>query len=114
MEQEFRPNAHFEPWGPLISPEYEKEPITRSDIVVATVVWALTLTNVFIAIWVGWGQTKTSRKPWKSVYVWMIWLELFVSFVMGLECYLHLLKVIEPSFAFYFTIREQHAVKSDQ
>jgi hypothetical protein len=31
------------------------------------------------------------------VYVWMIWLELVVSFVMGLECWLHILKVIPPS-----------------
>jgi uncharacterized membrane protein len=34
----------------------------------------------------------------------MIWLELIVSFVMGLESFLHLLKYIRPSFAFYFTV----------
>jgi len=34
----------------------------------------------------------------------MIWLELIVSFTMGLESFLHLLKYIKPSFAFYFTI----------
>jgi hypothetical protein len=31
------------------------------------------------------------------VYVWMIWLELVISFAMGLECFLHLLKIIKPS-----------------
>ena len=29
--------------------------------------------------------------------MWIIWLELLVSFIMGLECYLHLLKFIRPS-----------------
>jgi hypothetical protein len=31
------------------------------------------------------------------VYVWLIWLELLVSFLMGLECYLHLQEIIKPS-----------------
>ncbi|KAH7069160.1 hypothetical protein BKA63DRAFT_102191 [Paraphoma chrysanthemicola] len=104
MNDEFRANVHFEPWGPLISPKYEKEPITNSDIIVASVVWALTLVNAIIAVWQALSQTKNSRSPIKSVYVWMIWLELVVSFVMGLECFMHLLKIIPPSFAFYFTI----------
>ncbi|KAF2829040.1 hypothetical protein CC86DRAFT_392267 [Ophiobolus disseminans] len=104
MNDEFRQGASFKPWGPLISPKYENEQITKADIVVASVVWALTLVNVIIALWQVAKQTKTSRSPLRSVYVWMIWLELIVSFVMGLECYLHLLKLIPPSFAFYFTI----------
>jgi|TARA_R110002003_G_scaffold814_5_gene21556 hypothetical protein len=97
MNDEFRPDVRFEPWGPLISPSYKQEPITRADIIVASVVWALTLVNAIIAIWLSLSQTKTSRNPLRSVYVWMIWLELLASFVMGLECFLHLLKIIPPS-----------------
>jgi undecaprenyl pyrophosphate phosphatase UppP len=97
MNDEFREGVPFKPWGPLISPTYENEPITKADIVVASAVWALTLVNVVIALWQVSKQTKTSRSPLKSVYVWMIWLELIVSFVMGLECFLHLLKLIPPS-----------------
>ncbi len=97
MSNEFREDPSFKPWGPLISPNYENEPITTADIIIASVVWGLTVVNVIIAIWLAWGQSKASRSPLRSVYVWMIWLELIVSFVMGLECFLHLLKYIKPS-----------------
>ncbi|KAJ4379712.1 hypothetical protein N0V86_004894 [Didymella sp. IMI 355093] len=104
MKNEFRVDPSFQPWGPLISPDYENEPITTADIIIASTVWGLTLVNVIVAIWLAYGQSKVSRSPLRSVYVWMIWLELIISFVMGLECFLHLLKYIRPSFAFYFTI----------
>lgn len=97
MNNEFREDASFQPWGPLISPNYKNESITTADIIVASVVWGLTLVNVIIGIWLAYGQSKASRSPLRSVYVWMIWLELVVSFVMGLECFLHLLKYIRPS-----------------
>jgi len=123
MNDEFREGVRFEPWGPLISLTYHQENISIADIIVASIVWALTLVNVIIAIWQVFKQTKESRSPYRSVYIWMIWLELIVSFVMGLECFLHLLKFIPPSmyldlrlcvravltlqgFAFYFTIRK--------
>ncbi|OSS44969.1 hypothetical protein B5807_09170 [Epicoccum nigrum] len=104
MNNEFRDDPSFQPWGPLISPNYTNEEITTADIIIASVVWGLTLCNVVIGIWLAWGQSKASRSPLRSVYVWMIWLELGISFIMGLECFLHLLKYIRPSFAFYFTI----------
>ncbi|KAF3032747.1 hypothetical protein E8E11_003197 [Didymella keratinophila] len=104
MNDEFRIDTSFQPWGPLISPTYELEPITTADIIIASTVWGLTLVNVIIGIWLAYGQSKVSRSPLRSAYVWMIWLELVISFVMGLECFLHLLKYIRPSFAFYFTI----------
>ncbi|KAF2631076.1 hypothetical protein BU25DRAFT_455408 [Macroventuria anomochaeta] len=104
MSNEFRDDPSFLPWGPLISPNYKNEPITTADIIIASIVWGLTLINVLIAIWLAWGQSKVSRSPLRSVYIWMIWLELVISFAMGFECFLHLLKYIRPSFAFYFTI----------
>lgn len=97
MNEEFRQDPSFKAWGPLISPDYHNENITRADITVASAVWALTVVNAIIGIWLALGQTKASRSPIRSVYVWMIWLELTVSFVMGLECFLHLLKIIRPS-----------------
>jgi hypothetical protein len=104
MSSEFRDVPSFQPWGPFISDSYENEPITKSDIIIASVVWALTLINVIVALWLIQKQTRGSRSPLRSVYIWMIWLELIVSFVMGLESFLHLLKYIRPSFAFYFTV----------
>jgi hypothetical protein len=97
MNEEFREDVPFKPWGPLISPEYKNENITRADIIVAGCVWALTLINAIIAFWLAIKQTKGSRTPVRSVYVWMIWLELLVCMLMGGECFMHLLKIIPPS-----------------
>jgi hypothetical protein len=97
MSNEYHDDPSFQPWGPFISDTYVNEPITRADIIIASVVWALTLVNVVVAIWLGQKQTRGSRSPLRSVYIWMVWLELIVSFVMGLESYLHLLKYIKPS-----------------
>ncbi|KAI4678442.1 uncharacterized protein J4E84_008697 [Alternaria hordeiaustralica] len=104
MSNEYHDDPSFQPWGPFISDSYKNEPITKADIIIASVVWGLTLLNVILALWLIVKQTKGSRSPLRSVYVWMIWLELIVSFTMGLESFLHLLKYIKPSFAFYFTI----------
>jgi hypothetical protein len=102
MDKEFRPDVPFEPWGPLISPHYVKEPISNADIIVSSVVWALTLINAIIGCWLAIQQTKGSKYPARSTYVWMIWLELGASFIMGFECYMHLLKFIKPSEWFDF------------
>lgn len=97
MTNEFRNVPSFQPWGPLISPTYENEAITTGDIIIAAIVFGLTLANAVVAVWLAWGQSKASRSPLRSVYVWMIWLELVISFVMSIECFLHLLKIIRPS-----------------
>ncbi|KAF2866306.1 hypothetical protein BDV95DRAFT_505159 [Massariosphaeria phaeospora] len=104
MDKEFQLDENFTPWGPFVPATFRNEPITLSDIIIASIVWILTVVNVFIAIWLGYRQTRASRSPLRSVYVWLIWLELLASFSMGLECILHLLKIIRPSFAFYVTI----------
>ncbi|KAF2738875.1 hypothetical protein EJ04DRAFT_427879 [Polyplosphaeria fusca] len=104
MDKEFHPDPNFLPWGPFVSPNFENEPITLSDIITASVVWGITLCCVGLAIYLGTKQTRSSRSPLRSTYVWMIWIELFVCFMMGFECYLHLFKIIKPSFAFYMSI----------
>ncbi|EOA86778.1 hypothetical protein ACJQWK_08267 [Exserohilum turcicum] len=104
MGGEYKDDPSFKAWGPFISPNYKNEPITQTDIIIASTVWGLTLLNCILATHLAIKQTKESRSPLRSVYIWMIWLEMAVCFVMGLECFLHLLKYISPSFAFYFTI----------
>jgi hypothetical protein len=108
MDEEFKDDPSFKPWGPLISPNYENEHITKADIIIASIVWGLTLVNVIIAIYIARKQSAVSRSPLRSVYVWMIWLELVVCFTMGLECYLHLLKYIRPSKWFESMLMNEH------
>lgn len=83
--------------GPLISPNYVPENITKGDFAAATVVWFLTVVWGAVCTWQGYGQTKQARNPWRSVYIWLIWLELIVSLIMGAECWVFLLRKIHPS-----------------
>jgi hypothetical protein len=54
-------------------------------------------------------QTRNSRRPWKSVYVWMIWIELVACIIIALECLLFLLYAIQPSFYFFMSICMFHS-----
>lgn len=127
MSHEFKDDPSFVAWGPFIPPHYQNEEITLSDIIIASVVFSLTMIFSILAVYLGIGQTKGSHSAFKSTYVWLIWVELVVCFVMAVECFLHLLKIIKPSmythpsnisntlstnhvigFAFYFTIRKLH------
>ncbi|KAJ4352108.1 uncharacterized protein N0V89_007454 [Didymosphaeria variabile] len=57
-----------------------------------------------LATYVAIQQTKKSRRPLKSVYVWMIWVELVACVIIALECLLYLLYIIQPSFYFFMSI----------
>lgn len=94
---EFHNDPNFKPWGPFVSPTFISEPISRTDIITASVVWGLTVLAAITAGFLAYGQTKSSRSPLRSPYVCMMWIELAVCFAMGIECYLHMLKFIRPS-----------------
>ncbi|KKY23084.1 hypothetical protein UCDDS831_g03209 [Diplodia seriata] len=92
------------PVGPFISPTYETEMINKGDFAAATAVFALTVIWGGICAWQGWTQTMQARNPWRSAYIWLIWLELVVSLIMAAECWIFMLRLIHPSFVFYMSI----------
>ncbi|KAI4650834.1 hypothetical protein J4E93_003191 [Alternaria ventricosa] len=104
LNDPYRPGVVSEPWGPLISPDYTEDEFTNLDVLVASIPWALTLANVILALWQIYHQTKLAKTPIRSPYLWMAWLELGACFALGLVGYLHVLKHIPASFAFYFAI----------
>lgn len=101
---EFNPDPTFTAWGPFIREDYYIQPVTYRAIIVAGLVFGLAILFAVSAAYIGFRQTKASHKPWKSAYIWMIWLELAASVVIAIECLLYLLKVIRPSFYFYMSI----------
>jgi hypothetical protein len=104
LSTEFDPDPTFSAWGPFVPESYHMQPVTYRAIVVAGIVFGLTNIFAFSAAYIAFGQTKACRSPWRSVYIWMIWLELAASIVIAIECLLHLLKIIRPSFWFYMSI----------
>lgn len=93
----FRPNVTYEPWGPFIKPGTTEQPVTIADIIVASIAWGLTLVLIGLAIYQGWDQFKGARNPVRSAYVWMVWTELAVCFIIGVISYLHVTKVFGTS-----------------
>lgn len=63
MSNEWKPDVDFDPWGPFIGEHYKNELITKTDVIIASVVWAATLLNVVIAFYLGYKQSKNSRSP---------------------------------------------------
>lgn len=101
---EFNPDPTFTAWGPFIHDKYYIQPVTYRAIIVAGLVFGLANLLAILAAYIAFKQTRACRAPLRSVYIWMIWLELAASFVIGVECLLYLLKVIRPSFWFYMSI----------
>jgi hypothetical protein len=93
------------PWGPFISKNYVSPPMSRGDLIAAAIVFALTHLFAMFAAYLGYGQTKACQRPWRCVYIWMIWLELAANVALSMECLFFLLKFLQPSFYFYISIR---------
>ncbi|CBY02093.1 hypothetical protein IAQ61_006681 [Plenodomus lingam] len=104
MNEEILPDAGYGPWGPFISDRYQLLKITRLDIALASTAFALAGVFAILAAYTVVRQSRRSAKPWKSVYLWMVWLEWAASVVIAIECLLFLLRVIRPSFYFYMSI----------
>ncbi|KAJ5055125.1 hypothetical protein J3E74DRAFT_227956 [Bipolaris maydis] len=94
----------YKAWGPFIPDNYVIDPVSRSDIILAGTAFAIA--NIFgiSAVFIGFRQTRASRKPWRNAYIWMIWLELAASVVLAVVCLLFLLRRIRPSFYMYMGI----------
>jgi hypothetical protein len=104
MGDEIPVPSGFVAWGPFVRDNYEILRVTRTDLVVAGIAFALAnlfgLTAAFIAV----RHTKASRQPWRSTYIWMIWLELAASVALSVICLLYLLRIIQPSFYFFMGV----------
>jgi len=101
---EFHPDPTFTAWGPFIRDDYYIQPVTYRAITLASLVFGLAGIFAILAATIAYRQTKANRSPSRSVYIWMIWLELAASVVIAIECLLYLLKVIRPSFWFFMSI----------
>ncbi|KAF1848761.1 uncharacterized protein K460DRAFT_353702 [Cucurbitaria berberidis CBS 394.84] len=104
MGEKYTTSPGFTAWGPFIKDDYIIEPVSRSDLITAGVVFGLANIFALSAAYVIIRHTRASRRPLRSAYIWMIWLELAASVVIGIECLLHLLRIIRPSFYFYIQL----------
>ncbi|KAH7113240.1 hypothetical protein B0J11DRAFT_146022 [Dendryphion nanum] len=104
MAKEFHEDPNFKAWGPFISDKYVIAPITEIDIIVGGVIFGLSMVFAILATYIGILQTRSIRRPFRSAYVWMIWLEIAACIAIAIECLFYLLKVLRPSFYFYMSM----------
>ncbi|KAG7109053.1 hypothetical protein HYQ45_017985 [Verticillium longisporum] len=100
----------------LIPPHFVLEEVSRYDIIIASLALGFTIGFGWLTTWTAAKQTKHvwrrhGMRVWRNAYVWMIWLEIAVCLVFAIICFLYLLHVIPPSFAFYFTILTMWALQ---
>ncbi|KAI5838193.1 hypothetical protein DFP73DRAFT_566120 [Morchella snyderi] len=88
----------------LIPDNYVAQEVTKADMNIASICWGFTLGFGFLTTWEAIRQTNRARDPLRSVYIWMIWLEIFVCLAFSIICWIHIDGNIPPSFAFYFCI----------
>ncbi|KAH7312651.1 hypothetical protein B0I35DRAFT_356415 [Stachybotrys elegans] len=95
--------------GDLLSPHFKLQPVTRTDIVIASVAWGFTLGIGWLTTWTAIQQTarayrRRGLRGMFNAYVIMIWSEISVCLIFGVICFMHLMGSLPPSFAFYFVI----------
>ncbi|TQS34968.1 hypothetical protein Golomagni_04628 [Golovinomyces magnicellulatus] len=83
--------------------------VSRDDLALASMAWGFTIGFGFLTTWAAMKQTALVHRRYgtsrlNSPYIWMIWLEILVSLLLGLTSWLHLFGVITPSFAFFFFV----------
>ncbi|XWX01598.1 hypothetical protein V2A60_009626 [Cordyceps javanica] len=93
----------------FLSPDFVLEEVTTSDLIIASLTWGITLGIGWLTTWKAMKQTIGVYKRhglgvFLNAYVWMIWLEILVCLAFGIVCFIYLLGIIPPSFAFYFCI----------
>lgn len=112
MSFDFDP--HFTSWGPFIQHEtFQIQPLSQAAFIAATTIFVITGFVACSTAYAAFKQTKRSRGPWSSGYIWMIWMEWASCVALAIICMLHLLRVIRPSFYFYGACCKGHRLMTD-
>ncbi|KAH7013868.1 hypothetical protein EDB80DRAFT_570026 [Ilyonectria destructans] len=94
----------------LIPDRFVLEEVTSNDLIIASLAWGFTLGIGWLTTWSAIQQTASAYRRRgvgsmvRNPYIWMIWGEISVCLGFGVICFMYILGVIAPSFAFYFCI----------
>ncbi|KAH7112001.1 hypothetical protein EDB81DRAFT_873667 [Dactylonectria macrodidyma] len=93
----------------LLPDNFVLEEVTTNDLIIASLAWGFTLGIGWLTTWSAIQQTNSAYRRrgfalLRNPYIWMIWGEIAVCLGFGIICFMYLLGVVKPSFAFYFCI----------
>ncbi|KAH7409904.1 hypothetical protein DE146DRAFT_643284 [Phaeosphaeria sp. MPI-PUGE-AT-0046c] len=101
----FGSDPNFTSWGPFINHEtFIIQPVSQTDFATAIVAFVIIIGFATSTAYIGYKQTTRSREPWKSAYIWMVWLEWSSCIIISVLCLLYLTRVVRPSFYFFMCI----------
>jgi hypothetical protein len=101
---ERQPHPGYTAWGPFVSDDYYIQPLSRRANIISGIIFGVAMLLALLAGYYAVYQTKASRIPAKSPYIWMIWLELVACVALAIECFCYLHMVIRPSFYFFMSV----------
>jgi hypothetical protein len=67
-----------------------REDLTQSDLAVSSLAFGFTIGFGLLTTWEAIKQTTRARNPFKSLYIWMVWGEIFVCMTIALVVWLSL------------------------
>ncbi|KAH8656310.1 hypothetical protein BGZ61DRAFT_466808 [Ilyonectria robusta] len=93
----------------LLPDNFVLEEVTTNDLIIASLAWGFTLGIGWLTAWSAIQQTASAYRRrgfalLRNPYIWMIWGEISVCLGFGIICFMYILGVVMPSFAFYFCI----------
>ncbi|KAH8661036.1 hypothetical protein BGZ61DRAFT_564503 [Ilyonectria robusta] len=93
----------------LLPDNFMLEEVTSNDLIIASLAWGFTLGIGWLTAWSAIQQTTSAYRRrgfalLRNPYIWMIWGEIAVCLGFGIICFMYILGVVPPSFAFYFCI----------
>ncbi|KAF2490385.1 hypothetical protein BU16DRAFT_470531 [Lophium mytilinum] len=77
---------------------------TSTDSKVSCIAFGFTLGFGYLTGWDAWKLTRKHRSPLRSMFIWMVWGELFVNLAIAIVAWLFLEGVIKPTFPTFFFI----------
>ncbi|KAI5777412.1 hypothetical protein EDC01DRAFT_404740 [Geopyxis carbonaria] len=85
-------------------PEGPKTETTRQDLALASIFWGFTLGFGFLTTWTAIQQTMAMSRPWRSMYLFLVWGELIANFCFGILAYLFMADVLSATLPVMFSI----------
>ncbi|KAK1573660.1 uncharacterized protein LY79DRAFT_525442 [Colletotrichum navitas] len=94
--------------GTLVPPWFEAPTSTNEEQNIVSMLWGFTLG---VGLWSGVKGYQQSMASWKrthrvNTYIWLIWTEWMASMIIGIVSWCYLTSLINPSFEYFFLLRE--------
>lgn len=70
---------------------------TKEDIQVASLAAGFTIGFGFLTVWKAIQQTLRNRRPWKSIYIFMVWGEIIANLAIGIIGWVFLDGLLSPT-----------------